>query len=223
MKRIIFVVFCLLSATSCFADNLDFKLKQIESEWEQVDASNNKAQQLKAFPRLLEQATALANDYPAKAEPIILQASIILTQARIQGPFAALKSVHRAKDLLQKSLAIDPKASNGSANVTMGVLYYKVPGWPIAFGDEEKAQQMLIKALEINPQGIDSNFFYGEYLLTQDKQEEAIKYLRRAANATVPSSNTLIAMNLQIKARLVLHEIEPLLLSSKTDSSIPTL
>ena len=39
-----------------------------------------------------------------------------------------------------------------------------MPGWPIGFGDDAKARELLQKALAINPDGIDSNYFYGEFL-----------------------------------------------------------
>ena len=34
---------------------------------------------------------------------------------------------------------------------SLGVLYYKVPGWPIGFGDKDKARDLLQKALAVNP------------------------------------------------------------------------
>jgi hypothetical protein len=34
-----------------------------------------------------------------------------------------------------------------------------VPGWPIAYGDTNKADALLKKALVINPNTIDANYF----------------------------------------------------------------
>ncbi|MFP5325747.1 MAG: hypothetical protein ACLGH2_14030, partial [Gammaproteobacteria bacterium] len=39
------------------------------------------------------------------------------------------------------------------------------------------------KALAINPAGIDPNFFYGEFLLENDKAENALPYLQKALQA----------------------------------------
>ena len=41
----------------------------------------------------------------------------------------------------------------------------------------------LHKALAMNPQGIDANFFYGEYLLESGQKELAVQYLGRAIDA----------------------------------------
>jgi hypothetical protein len=38
-----------------------------------------------------------------------------------------------------RAIQLDPNASEGAAFVTLGSLYYMVPGWPIAYGDTNKA------------------------------------------------------------------------------------
>jgi tetratricopeptide (TPR) repeat protein len=53
----------------------------------------------------------------------------------------------------------------------------------VGFGDDKKALELLTKALEINPDGIDSNYFYADYLLQQKEFAEAEKYLIKAQNA----------------------------------------
>ena len=61
------------------------------------------------------------------------------------------------------ALKIIDKAFSGSAYTSLGTLYFKAPSWPISFGDDKKAEVMLKQALAINPDGIDSNFFYAEF------------------------------------------------------------
>ena len=58
-----------------------------------------------------------------------------------------------------------------------------MPGWPIGFGDDETAEQYFNKALTINPDGLDINYFYAEYLVDQGREELALEYLERALNA----------------------------------------
>jgi hypothetical protein len=66
-----------------------------------------------------------------------------------------------------RAIQLDPNASEGAAFVTLGSLYYMVPGWPIAYGDTNKADALLKKALVINPNTIDANYFYGDFLATR--------------------------------------------------------
>ena len=42
---------------------------------------------------------------------------------------------------------------------------------------------MLTRALAINPEGIDANYFYGEFLCDQGQCVQAIPYLEKAAHA----------------------------------------
>ncbi|NDO82680.1 hypothetical protein CJP72_18460, partial [Citrobacter sp. NCU1] len=51
------------------------------------------------------------------------------------------------------------------------------------FGDKNKADEMLKKALAINPDGIDPNYFYGDFLLKEKKTDEGKRYLEKALKA----------------------------------------
>lgn len=207
MNKIFFVVFSLLFTSGCFANAMDNVLQKIESEWAIAEHTYSVGERKTAFQKLLKQTEALTNEFPGKAKPLILQACIVLTRAKIENSLAALSSVHEAKKILDKAIAINPNADRGSAMVTLGILYYKVPGWPIAFGDNDKAKKMLQKALKINPKGMDSNYFYAEFLLTQDKPEKATTYLAKAVNAPIYETNEYFARDIKAKAKRALKNI----------------
>ena len=78
---------------------------------------------------------------------------------------------------------MNPNALEGSAYTSLGSLYYKVPAWPIGFGDNGKARAYLEQARAINPDGIDPNYFYGDFLLGTDHAKEAIPVLEHALQA----------------------------------------
>ena len=204
MNKLIIVAFSLLFYNSCLADQLNEKLSRIQTEWEQVHYTYPEEKQSEAFQPLLKQATALTKEYPSYAEPFILQAAIILTNAATENAFSALNSVHKARDLLVKAISINPEAKQGSAFVTLGTLYYKVPGWPIAFGDDDEAEKLLLTALKISPDAIDTNYFYGDFLLSQGKLKVAAVHLQRAIQAPTSDNNTLGKRKLRNKARLAL-------------------
>ena len=58
-----------------------------------------------------------------------------------------------------------------------------MPGWPVGFGDDDKAQAMLSKALTLNPDGIDPNYFYGDFLYRQERYADARVALLKAQAA----------------------------------------
>ena len=58
-----------------------------------------------------------------------------------------------------------------------------MPGWPISFGSDSKAEKLFLQALELNPAGIDPNYFYAEYLYDEGEYEDALSYLEQASHA----------------------------------------
>ena len=108
-----------------------------------------------------------------------------------------------ARDTVRCRAALD-----GSAYNSLGVLYYKVPGWPIGFGDKKKAGELLQKALAINPRGIDPNFFYGEYLVETKRPEEAVAYLERALQAPARPGRQIADAGRREEARTLLDRIK---------------
>ncbi len=207
MKNIIFVVLLLLSA-QCFAESLKDSLESIESEWASIYYSTPRDKQGVAYIQLLDKATSLVAQYPDTAEPIFWQAVIKATYADHQDAFSALNSIHEARDLLMEAIKINPETMSGSAYVTLGTLYYMAPVWPISFGDDNAAKQMLETALKINPDGIDANYFYGEFLLLHHNPRDAAIYFERAAAAPVRAEQLYADNQLKAEARLALKNAQ---------------
>lgn len=61
-------------------------------------------------------------------------------------------------------------------------------------------------ALSINPEGIDPNFFYGEYLLEQGKPKDAAAYLERALRAPPRPGREIADAGRREEARRLLEE-----------------
>lgn len=197
------------------ADTLELSLQKIESQWARIYYDLAKEQQESAYQQLLADVRDLNAQYPDQAELIIQQAIIVASNADNIAPFSALEAVHQARDLLLRAIELDPHASAGAAFVTLGSLYYMVPGWPIAFGDNDKAQSMLKKALAIDPNTIDANYFYGDFLATQGKQQQAVAYFKRAL-AIPPREKQLFAdTQLHNLAKLAIKENSQVLASNR--------
>lgn len=156
----------------------------LQTEWGRIKYQlSDKERQLNAIHSLEEKAAKVTAKYSGNAEPKIWEGIIISTDAGISGGLSALGKVKTAKKLFEAALKINPKALDGSAYTSLGSLYYQVPGWPIGFGDDDKAEEYLKKALMMNPNGIDPNFFYGDFLAGDGREQEARVYLERALQA----------------------------------------
>ncbi len=163
-KFIIFTLALLTYLPSAYAQNMDESLFQLQKKWASVKYEIPEKQQKKPVIMLAKQAKKISQQNTGKAEPLIWQAIIISMKAGLDGGKAGLREAKAARELLLKAEKINPKALNGAIYTSLGALYYKVPGWPIGFGDKKLARKYLEKSLRMNPDGIDINYLYGEFL-----------------------------------------------------------
>ena len=174
----------LLTALSPFTWAMDAvdqqRLNAIQTRWAHIQYNLPEEQRPQAFERLATQATAFTHDRPQAAEAWIWSGIVTSSWAGAQGGLGALSKVKAAKVDLEKALALDPKALQGSAYTSLAALYDRVPGWPIGFGDADKAEQLLKQALQLNPTGIDSLYFWGDHLYRQKRYGEARDALQKA-------------------------------------------
>ncbi|MGM0767107.1 MAG: hypothetical protein ACQEV6_03690 [Pseudomonadota bacterium] len=177
------LLFALLWAVPTLADSAEADLARIQQRWAEIQYQLPQDEKTKAFEALAGEAEALVAANPDRAEPRIWQAIVLSTWAGAKGGLGALGLVKDARRQLEKALELDATALQGSAYTSLGSLYYQVPGWPLGFGDDDKARRYLQKALAINPDGIDPNFFFGDYLLERGEKTRARQYLERALAA----------------------------------------
>lgn len=182
MKWMILLVASLL-VQPVWANNLETDLAAIQQRWAEIQYQVAEDDKEKAFEALAGQAEKLTASFPDRAEALIWRAIVLSTWAGEKGGLGALGLVKEARQHLGKAIEIDDRALDGSAYTSLGSLYYQVPGWPIGFGDDDKARRYLQKALTINPHGIDPNFFFADYLIEQGEEERAVEYLERALSA----------------------------------------
>lgn len=208
MIKATLVVFLILFASAATASELATVLASLENNWASAYYQHDEDRQKQEYPLLLSQAAELAARYPNAAEPKIWQATIMVTNAAFQPSLTALSALDSAKALLEEAIRLNPNALDGAAYVTLGTLYYMVPGWPVSFGDNQKAEQMLKTSLRINPNGIDANYFYADYLLDQDRTAEAVAFLQKAIQAPLRKQASLADLRLRDAAKLALAQAE---------------
>lgn len=214
MKKI--VILMMLSFLS-FSHSLmanEISLQVIQNSWAVSNYDLKEKQQDDAFKSLLHLSEQAVNQYPESAEFWIWDGIVKSSYAGVKGGLGALSYVKASRKSLEKAMQIDAAALQGSAYTSLGVLYYKSPGWPLSFGDKKEAKKLLLRALEINPEGIDPNYFYGDFLLEQGDYKQAKIYLMRAKNAAPRPDRPLADHGRQQEITEKLMEL------SKKDSSI---
>ena len=185
---------CLLATLAGAAPaDFDAELALIQQQWAVANYQMaDRSEQERALQAIGENAHLLSAKHPGRAEPLIWEGIVLSTYAGVKGGFGALGIAKKSRSLFERALQIDPEALQGSAYTSLGVLYAKVPGFPIGFGDKGKARELLLKALAINADGIDPNYFYAQFLCEEKRCAQALPYLEKAAKAP-PRSGREIA------------------------------
>jgi tetratricopeptide (TPR) repeat protein len=177
----ILIMFCAGSVSA--AENIDEAISMLQTVWAINNYQKSGNEQEESFLELIESADKLITDNPDQAPLFIWRGIINSTFAGVKGGLGAMKYAKASQADLEKAMSLDPNALQGSAYTSLGTLMYKVPGWPIGFGDDKKAGELLQHALEINPDGIDPNYFYGDYLREEKRYAEAQTYMQHALEA----------------------------------------
>ena len=179
----------------------------LQQRWAEIQYQLPEDQKADAFEALAAEAGQALSQEPDDAPLLIWRGIILSSWAGADGGLGALGKVKEAKSLFEHALQVDPQALQGSAYTSLGALYYQVPGWPIGFGDDEQAEALLKQALALNPDGIDSNYFWGDYLIDQKRYAEARAALLKAQAAAPRPDRPLADQGRQAEIRARLDKI----------------
>ena len=177
------LVLALLFSSPLLAVTPDEVIRPVQDQWAEIKYRVPEKQQADRYEQLAQKSRQLVDANPGVAEVLVWDGIVLSSEAGARGGLGALSLAKDAKQRFEEALKINDKALQGSAYTSLATLYAKVPGWPIGFGDKEKAETYFKRSLAINPDGIDPNFFYAEYLAERDRNAEARQFLEKALKA----------------------------------------
>lgn len=205
MKRLVTLSILLSVCSSGLAETM---VPQLQEGWAVANYELQSDEQEQAFEQLIEKASNAVEMEPDNAELLIWKAIIQSTYAGKASGFTALSLVKAARADLEAAMEIDPMALDGSVYTSLGALYYQVPSWPIAFGSSKKARKLLTKAIEVNPDGIDSNYFYGAFLVEEKDYDSARQALTKAMEAPARPGRELADSGRRAEIRELLSQLD---------------
>ena len=203
-----FVITAVLQPLAARAAGVDDAVAELQHEWEVIKYQTANLEREKRYEALATKAHQVSETYAGRGEALIWEGIITASWASAKGGLGALSLAKKAKAMYESAIKIDGNALEGSAYTSLAVLYYKVPGWPIGFGDKDKARELLQKGLSLNPKGIDSNFFYGELLSETNHPDEAMAYLERALQAAPRPGRQISDAGRRDEARALIAKIK---------------
>jgi tetratricopeptide (TPR) repeat protein len=182
------VLFGLLLMTAGFrmlpaqaADRAGAEVHRLQSTWEAIKFGVPEGdEQTKQMDALGEDADAVAARLPDSPEVQIWDGIITSERASMASMFSALGLAKRARDILEQAYKTAPAKLDAGATTSLAVLYYRVPGFPVGFGDKAKARQLLEQAVKLAPTGLDAWYFYGDFLFDEKEYSKAAEAFRHA-------------------------------------------
>lgn len=189
------------------AQSWDGPAYELLNRWEHITTAMDKSGREQALESLAEEATALVEANPGNSDLLIVDGIVQASLAREVGGLGALGAAKQARKVLERAVEIDSDGHAGSAYVTLGALYDRAPGWPVAFGDSETAEQMFQRALEIRPDGMDVNYYYATFLADEGRNAEALEHARRAEQGTPRADRQASDAALKNQARVLRQKL----------------
>jgi tetratricopeptide (TPR) repeat protein len=208
LKTLLFTASLACTATLQAAGvSVDSELDAVQQEWAAAKYEpQDKRSRKQAFQALIDHAATLRQAHPREAAAHAWEGIVLSTYAGEVGAMGAMKFAKAAREALHRAEALDPTALDGGIYASLGALYSKVPGGIVGFGDDERAEEYFRKALAVDPDNIDANFFYGEFLLEQGDDEQALVYLERALNTPPIATRPVFDAGRRAEIRALIDE-----------------
>jgi tetratricopeptide (TPR) repeat protein len=163
---------------------MDEAVRHLDDEWAHIKYQvNDRDEQFKDLQALAIEAAAVVGRYPGQVQPLLWNGIIESEEAAKASIIHKLGLATAARKLFEKAEAIDKAGPGGAVAMSLGVIYYHVPGFPMGFGDNNKARSYLETALAIDPNGLDTNYFYGDFLARRGEVDQAKRVLAHALDA----------------------------------------
>jgi len=160
-------------------------VRSIRDRWMEIRYAIPEKWRAPEYQALALQAHELAERNPYLAEPLVWEGIVLAAEAEVEDRLEAYLLARKARVSFEESLKLDETALGGLAYVGLARLHARRLLWPFGFGSKNaaRAEKYFKKALAINPQGVDPNYFYGEYLYSLYHLNEARDHLERALRA----------------------------------------
>lgn len=100
--------------------------------------------------------------------------------ADVKGGVRAISYVNKFKAQIEQAVRLDPLYENGAPLNTLGMMYFKAPGWPFSFGDDKKALELLRRSHRLSRPNMVVNRLLAEVVLEEVGKAEALTLVNAA-------------------------------------------
>ena len=206
MRRLVLLA-VLLAAPLRAAEPLAAAVARLETGWARANYEAKGPAATSALDAVIAEASALARANPQAAEPLVWQGVATVAKAGVAGGLAGYRLVLDARRILETAERTDARAAGGLGLSQLGILYYQVPGPPIAFGNRKLARSYLDRALGVDPTSLAANLAMGDFLVEGGKFAEAEPFLLRALAAPPRPAQPVAERGRRAEAAVLLRTV----------------
>lgn len=184
------LLFVLIAATSAgvMADTNPTSVPEFAEAFAQYRFDLTGKAQKQGYEELDAHISDAMASSPDDAELIAWAGIVRSSLAGASGGLGALKMAKQSKRLFEKAMKIDANALDGGARTSLGVLYTKVPGWPLGFGDKKTGEAMMTSSANLFPENLSAQFFLADFYEEQGRKADAVATYRQALDAPVDTN-----------------------------------
>ena len=157
---------------------MDADILAVAEEWAKIKYLSKDERREREDGGARSQGRRVGNKYPAGRDADLGWDRDQRARFPHLGAHRAQPRQQRPRSLLKPTKG--PAALDGGAPTSLGVLYYRVPGFPLGWGDTDKARQFLEEAVKNAPSGRDAHYFYADFLFEQGDYKKAEQVLKTA-------------------------------------------
>lgn len=184
-------------------------VRHLDDGWAHIKYDvTDRDEKIKDLDALAKEANATVSRYPGQVGPLLWNGIIASEQAAVAPIIHKLGFASTARKLFEQADSIGGAGPDGAVAMCLGVIYYKVPGFPMGFGNVDKARRYLETALAKSPDGLDANFFYGDFLIKRGEKDKARTVLTHALSAPHDSNRPVWDVGRRAEVRALLAKID---------------
>ena len=129
------------------------------------------------FKAGIEQAEKAVEAAPRSPDAHFWLAGLYGSYGEARGVLKSLFLVKPIRRELEAILEINERYQGGAAHRVLGIVDYKVPGF--AGGNKRRAEERLLKALEIDATNAFNHFYLAEFYALTGKTKQALAHLKK--------------------------------------------
>ncbi|MGB0916978.1 MAG: tetratricopeptide repeat protein [Flavobacteriales bacterium] len=180
--------------------------------WKARFTQDERSDKRATFKLAKEIGDKLIPKYPKNKELRFEYLSGLGQWGEVLGVFKAAKEgvVDKVRTQMEALIALDPDYRKGVPRRALAVLNLRVPKIPfiLSWPDKKKAVIMTKAVVDKYPDDIGNNFYHAEALVKNDRDEEAVVYLKKALSIAPEKKYLLEDRHFHMEAREMLEDIQ---------------